>query len=201
MRLRPILALLDHARPMDRLARIALLPVATLLISATPPARVVPLPKGEGEALVIPARSPIRFEGFGKYDVARFTGRFVLTGTFIYGCEIECEPPLKTDEISARIIPDAASAATLPRWKIRNGDMRIYLVRGERLANAIVTRREKAALLAGKVEDVRRQVAIVVDDYRAGIECDSASYTARYISLARPAQLASAKVEGDFGCG
>jgi hypothetical protein len=186
---------------MNRFARIALVPVAALLMSATPQARVIPLANGEGEALVVPANSPVRFSGFGKYDVARFRGRFVLTGTFVYGCEIECEPPLQSDEVFVRIVPDAASAAILPRWMIRNGDMRIYLVGGDRLANAIVTRSEKAALLAGKVGDVRRQVAIVVDDYRAGIECDSASYTARYVSLARPAQLASAKMEGDFGCG
>jgi hypothetical protein len=48
---------------------------------------------------------------------------------------------------------------------------------------------------------VRKQVAIVVDDYSAGIECDSASYSARYVALAKPVRLASAKVEGDFGCG
>jgi hypothetical protein len=186
---------------MTAFARIALVPMAALLVSATSSARVIPLPKGEGEALVVPVNSPVRFRGFGRYDVARFAGRFVLTGTFIYGCEIECEPPLQADEVFVRIVPDAASAGVLPRWKFRNGNMRIYLVGGERLAQAIVTPREKAALLAGKVEDVRKQVAFVVDDYSAGIECDSASYSARYVALAKPVRLASAKVEGDFGCG
>ena len=179
---------------------IALLSLA--LLSAAPaakPTEIEWLPGGD-EAIVIPAESPVHFKGFNKDHYATFRGRFVLAGTFVYGCNVECEPPQQADW-EADLIPDPAMAAALPHWKLRNGDLLIYLVDGERLAKQIVTGKERAALMAGKIPDVRRHVAIVVDDFQAGIECDSAFYSARFIAVATPAQIASAKVQPNYGCG
>jgi hypothetical protein len=176
---------------------VALLSLA--LISATPAgkAREIPWVPGSDEAIVIPAASPVRFKGFNKDHYAVFSGRFVLTGTFVYGCNVDCDPP--NPDVEADIIPDPGSA--LPHWKLRSGDMLIYLVDGERLANQIVSRQERAALLAGKVKDVRKHVSILVDDFQAGIECDSPFYSARFIAVAKPLKLASAKTEANYGCG
>jgi hypothetical protein len=102
-------------------------------------------------------------------------------------------------DVEADIIPDPGSA--LPHWKLRNGDMLIYLVDGERLANQIVSRQERAALLAGKVQDIRKHVSILVNDFEAGIECDSPFYSARFIAIAKPVNLASAKTKPNYGCG
>jgi hypothetical protein len=177
--------------------------LALVLVSASPPpkAKEIAWAKGDDEAIVIPAGSPVHFAHYDKDHYARFTGRFVLTGTFVYGCDIECEPPLHQADVYASIVPDRAMAAVLPHWKLRNSDMRIYLDNGERLASQIVSKRERAALLAGKVDSVRKKVSIVVDDFRAGIECDSASYSARFVALAKPVQVATARLDGDYGCG
>ena len=180
---------------------IALLSLA--LVSAAPAhqAAFIPWNPGDEEGLVIPASSPVRFTHWDKEHYARFSGRFVLTGTFVYGCNVECGPPMQDADIEADIIPDPALAAALPHWKLRNGDLLIYLVDGERLAKQIVTRRERAALMAGKVPDVRKHVAIVVDDFQTGIECDSPFFSARFIALAKPVQIAQRKVEPNYGCG
>jgi len=172
------------------------------LVAAAPAGKPTEIRSGLGdEALVVPAGSPVRFLRFGKDYEGRFSGRFVLTGTFFYGCEIECEPPLQKDQVFAAIVPDPEIAAVLPHWKLRDNDMRIYLVNGERLASQIVTRQERAALLAGKIDDVRRHVTIIVDDFRAGIDCDSAFYSARFVAIAKPIEIARAKPDGNYGCG
>jgi hypothetical protein len=180
----------------------ALIGVISLAMVAAAPAgkvREIPWAPGDDEALVIPAASPLRFKGFNKDHYAQFNGRFVLTGTFIYGCNIECEPPLKKDDVFVDIIPDRSMARLLPYWKLRGSDMRIFLVDGDRLAKMIVTRKDEARLLAGKIPDVRKHVAIVVTDFEAGIECDSPSYSARFISLAKPAEAARAAADPS-GC-
>ena len=176
-------------------------PLSLALMSASPaPQREIPSGLGS-EALVIPAGSPVRFARYGERYEGHFRGRFVLTGTFFYGCEIECNPPLQKDQLFVAVIPDRAIEATLPHWKIRNGHMRIFLNGGERLAHQIVTKREEAALLAGKIDDVRRHVSIVVDDFRAGIDCDGAVYSARFIAVAKPVEVARAKLDDSYGCG
>lgn len=178
-------------------AAIAMASLALLAAAPAGEAREIPWVPGSDEAIVIPAASPVRFKGFNKDHYAVFSGRFVLTGTFVYGCNVDCDPP--NPDVEADIIPDADSA--LPHWKLRNGDMLVFLVDGERLANQIVSRQERAALSAGKVPDVRKHVSIVVDDFEVGIECDSPFYSARFIAIAKPAKLASAKAQPNYGCG
>ena len=65
------------------MARGIAIAVAMLLAGAAPAERTVPHPGG-GPALVIPAGSPVKFRGFDKGGGARFSGRFVLSGTFIW---------------------------------------------------------------------------------------------------------------------
>ena len=186
---------------MRLLTRIAVVPLAALIVSAAPAPQEIPL-DNYGEALVIPAASPVRLLRFNKqHAAASFRGRFVLTGMFVYGCDIECELPLAKDDVHGSIIPDPDAAARLPHWKIRNNDMRIYLHGWDRLAAQVVTPDERAAIFAGKVDSIRKHVSIVVDDFNASIECDSASYDARFISLAKPPTVAMAMLAGDYGCG
>ncbi len=176
--------------------------LSLMLVSASPAKEPIEIPSGLGEeALVIPATSPVHFERYGKDYEARFSGRFVVTGTFFYGCEMECDPPLQRDQVFAAIVPDPAVAATLPHWKIRNNDIRIFFINDEQLVNQIVTRPERAALLAGRIPDVRRHVAIIVDDFRAAIDCDSAYYSAHFVAMAKPVEETRAKLNGDYGCG
>ena len=183
-------------------AYIAVLSLA--LVSAGPSAgpTIVPLSGMGDEALVIPAASPVQFTGFAKEGTtAHFSGRFELSGTFVYGCLMECTAPLEPDQLEAFVVPDQQFAALLPNWKVRGEVKRIYIWNGDDLASQFLTAEERAALLSGKIPDIRRYVAITVEDFAAGIECDSASYTARFVALARPPEIATAKLDGVSGCG
>src|SRR5689334_16530398 len=105
--------------------RLAAAPLAAMILAAAPAPKYLPL-DNYGEGLVIPAGSPVRLLRFNKQNAAAsFSGRFVLTGMFVYGCDIECDPPLAKDDVHGSIIPDSNMAARLPHWKIRNNDMRI----------------------------------------------------------------------------
>ena len=67
---------------MKFLARVAVLPLVALSVSAAPPAQTIPLGK-YGEAIAVPVDSPVKFRRFNQYDRAEFTGRFVPEGTFV----------------------------------------------------------------------------------------------------------------------
>jgi hypothetical protein len=123
-----------------------------------------------------------------------------MTGTFVFSCSIECEPPLEKWQVYGELLPDPEIARRLPHWKIRNGDMRIYINRGDRLARQIVGREDLKSIRSGKLDEARRHVSIVVDDYQAGIECDGATYSARFISIAKPVDSRRARSDDPEGC-
>lgn len=185
---------------MSAYSRAAIGVLALALVGAAPPAKVIPHPGG-GPALVVPRNSPVRFTGFDKNGAAHFSGRFELSGAFTYGCEYDCEGPVEEDSLSLALVPDTELAKRLPHWEDRGDRMAVYVDRADRLASSITTRQQHAALLSGKLADVRGRLAITVDDYVADFGCDySPAYSARFVELAKPPQLAQIEVDGDFGC-
>ena len=170
----------------------SLLSIVLIGAASAATSTVIPFPRASGEALIVPASSPVHFTGFNKQGYGHFRGRFLLTGTFVYGCDIECEPPLRADQLYVEIIPDRSVIGILPHFKLRGGDMQIFLQYGDRLANRILTQAERTALLDGKRSDVRRRVAIYVEDFEAGIECDGPFFSARFVALAEPPKYSNA---------
>ena len=190
--------------PTNAPVRIAAVSIVLLLLGAAPPPQVVSLGSDSDEALIIPADSPIKFERFDKYGVAHFAGRFTLTGTFSYSCT-DCEPgarnpPLKRSDFHLEIVPDAALAARLPRWKMHRQDMIIEIRGASRLTDTIGNRQQRAALLRGKVDALHGRVAIVVGRFRTDIECDSAGWWANLVAVARAPKLSANQLKGNFGC-
>jgi hypothetical protein len=181
---------------------IALLSLAAACPVAAAEPTVIPLKDVGEEALIIPAAIPVRFTGFEEQaPTALFDGRFVLRGTLVYGCMMECNAPLDPNQLEAFVVPDPEIAAMLPSWKLRGNAKRVYLFDPEKLVGPVVTRDEQAALLSGKAADVRKHVDMVVDEFRAAIECDSPSLTARFVELAAPPRVAQSKVDEISGCG
>jgi hypothetical protein len=173
---------------------------ALLLFGAREGDRVVKHPGG-GPALIIPAGSPVRFTGFTKDGGARFSGRFELSGTFVYHCEVECEPGMKERDLSLGIVPDQALAKRMPHWRDRGDHMVVDLSRFESLRGRIVPARQVSALLAGKIPDIRGHMVVIASDYSADYGCDySPYYSAHFVSLAKPPKLAKSRIEPDFGC-
>ena len=179
-------------------SRVAALVPALLLFGATPAARVIPFPKTD-DALVIPGDSPVRFQRFGKQDTAYFTGRFILTGQFRLECDF-CEGSGTENDLELYIVPDPALAARLPHWRKYNDDNRIFIKRKGTLVRSLGNRTERLEIAAGKRDDIHGRIAIMVDDFRLSIECDSASITARYVAMVKPPQLAMTKYAIEGGC-
>jgi hypothetical protein len=159
----------------------AVLP-ALLLLGAAPAPRVIPLPHVEGEALVIPPNSPIQFRGFDKQGAAHFNGRFTVTGTFTYGCEFECNPPIKEWQENFVVTPV------------------LYINHATGLTRTLGTPAKRAALRSGKLANLHGRISIVVDAYEASIVCDGPNYSARFVAVAKPAVLAEKPVKAEYGC-
>lgn len=174
--------------------------LAFVSIGAAPGDRTVPHPGG-GPSLVIPADSPVKFRGFDKDGAAHFTGHLLLTGSFIYGCEVDCEGPVTEGDLEIQVLPDPELARRLPHWKDRGKGMVIDIEPQGRLGQSLATGKQRAELLAGKRPDVRGRISIIVDDYVTDFGCDySPAYSARFVKLAKPPMLAQIPVDGDFGC-
>jgi hypothetical protein len=175
-------------------------PLALLLLGAAPAAKVIPLPHVEGEALVIPPDSPVQFRGFDKQGAAHFNGRFTVSGSFTYGCELECNPPIKEWQENFVVTPDPALAKRLPHFKLRNGATRLYVTQATRLTSTFGTPAKRVALRSGKLANLHGRVSIVVDGFEASIVCDGPNYTARFVAVAKPAKLAASPDKTEYGC-
>jgi len=170
-----------------------------LLAAAGPESAIYPLADVEGEALVVPAESPVAFARFEEHT-GHFSGQFELTGLLVYGCQIECNAPLNPLDLAIFVIPDAPMASMLPHWKIRADEIHLYFDNDTDLARAVTTAAERKALLSGRKTEIRKRVALVVDDFRLGIDCDSSSYTARFVSLKKPAVATNRRQKIEGGC-
>jgi hypothetical protein len=175
--------------------------LALLLVSAAPTDRIIPLPGLDGEAIVIPRDSPVRFRGWGKNDVAHFSGRFVLAGAYSYGCEFCDDWPIKDNEFSLKIVPDPALASRLPHWKLRSGHEALFIDGSERLNRTIGTPAERGALKAGKLDEIHGRIVVLVDHFDAGIECDGATYSAHLVAVVKHPTVQRDTMDGSYGCG
>jgi hypothetical protein len=181
-----------------KLARIILAAMflASAAVSATAADKVIPA--ADGEALIVPRDSPVRFQRFDKYGGAHFSGRFVLSGSFTYGCTYDCDGPLTEDNLALHFVPDPELVKRLPHWRQHTNDMRIYIDRAAPFGQAVAVQR--AAILKGDLGEVTGRASIVVDEFTMTLECDSASFTARFVKFEEPAALQEVRLAGDYGC-
>lgn len=184
---------------MNASARFMLITLPLALLGAGPAARLIPVGK-YGEAVVMPAGSPVRLQRIDHDDRVLFNGRLVIQGTWVIDCEW-CEPGQKDNELHLSIVPDSATVARLPRWKNHSNDIRIDLTNADRFIRSVSTPDERKRLLAGTLTDIRGHAAIVVDHYEAALECDAASYSARLVEVAQTARRANLPTDGAYGCG
>lgn len=184
------------------LARLICVPIAAFLICAAPAEQVIPLPDKDagGEALVVPADSPVQFERLDKYGVAHFRGSFILTGTFTYGCAIDCEERPKDRFYRMDFTPDAEIVERLPHWRVRNRVPSIVIT-NERAFVRRVSPGKYAEIHRGGMADIRGRASILVDHFEVGIECDSPTLIAHFVSIVQAPKLAANSPDGTPGCG
>jgi len=148
----------------------------------------------DSEAIVVPAASPVRMASFprGPESNAAFRGRFTLTGNY--------ELSGSGEDAYITFWPDEKSRTALPYWRLRGGPKTIYLSNGWAFAQAVVPKAELQKLKADTDFAVRGQVTIVADDYQTSIECDVASFSARFVSVVEAPVRIAAIPQSEEGC-
>lgn len=177
---------------MSRLQWIA--PVlAALLAVQSGAATHVALPSIQ-ESIVIPDGSSLAFRSFDKDNIAvHFSGRIELSGIYFYGDNVFDSPD---NGKAVYFKPDRASMARLPYFIQRGRPDDIFLSNPAAFARAVVphgmTMRKAAPYATG-------HITIIVDRFEASIECDAPNYTARFVSVVKPAPVRFAAIP-DIGC-
>lgn len=136
----------------------------------------------DGEALVVPASSPLRLKTFKRDGevTAQFEGRFTLTGRY--------EAQGYGEDVFVSFWPDRASARRLPAWRERGPVDVLYLDQGWAFVQAVATPLELEKLRSDEAFRLRGRASIVAEDYWTGIECDASHFGARFVSLVRSQQ-------------
>lgn len=190
---------------MNAFRRLAIIPFVTLMLGAAPTHQVIRPPNSTNPpnftdwAIIVPSDSLVKFRAWHEYGYAQFNGRFVLSGEFALRMTENCdgvgEACLVID-----VKPDSAIAARLPHWN-NQGDMSIGLKDDKQLIQSLSDRPQRAALVTGKIPHLTGRLSIVVDEFSAGGDCESAWYAARFVEIAKPPRLARTGFTGDVGCG
>ncbi len=166
---------------------------------AAPP-RVDVLTDDGGNQLIVPAAAPMGpAEPLEHDDGYRFPGRFLLVGEYHYVCQLECDG---RDGL-LYITPDPEIVQRLPHWggeRLQTPrDIEVIVDGADRLVAALMTRRMRADVLAGRLDGVGGRVAIEVEDFTATLECDHPTYAVTFVALVQPLRTASASA-GATGC-
>ena len=180
---------------MTRIALLLLLLLGAPAFGASP--GPVPFNDAQGrsiDSITIPLRSPVRFTGWLKGNVARFEGRFVLEGTYYYGDS--ASGPEFVGE--AHIVPDRN--ARFPQFVKRSGPRTIGIDNPEVFAEAVIP--------AGVLQGVQRKgggyasghVAIRAEGFTVGIVCDKPSYGTHFASVYRPSGAHIENAQPHSGC-
>lgn len=150
----------------------------------------------KADTVIVPDGSPLKFSKFGP-DGAIFTGRLTLTGAFFYGDNEYNDGP--TVDLTLYFQPDAASIALLPSLKSRGPARSLVLTNAAPFAKAVLSKQQLAALQKKGAPYTTGHTSVVVDTVEAGVVCDAASFTARFVALAKPGTAHTAPSPG-FSC-
>ena len=171
--------------------------IGPALAQGSPKPAAAPLSPTEAalkDGIVLPAASPLRLASVAgdPLPTATFAGRVEISGAY----EIE----LYDDEVSATLWPDQPSLELLPHWDGRGDAEQLYISNSTEFAKAVLSEEELAKLKSGRLPLIRGQASIVADGYEASlVECDSTSYSARFVSVVKNIEIAGSPPE-EVGC-
>lgn len=175
---------------------------AAVLLGSGAPLAAASGPRPPSLALDVPADSLVRVLSYDRQSLtAKFApARFVLTGAFRYGCIDECSQPFRQQDMQLEVFPDPQVAARLPRWKDYTPRMAIMIDDSGAFAAKAIPPQVMQDLQHGRRKWVTGRVTMVADRFHAGIDCDSAWYSARFVSLVDQPSLTAVQAKGGSGC-
>jgi hypothetical protein len=155
----------------------------------------------DGVDYTVPLNSPVKFASTGQYDVASFSGRFLMSGSYHYGYITNDRRAEDYGDLELYFLPDNRLAMRLPYWAQRH-PVREVRFRNERaFVMAVVPSKERDALKRRKILSTSGRATVVVEAYQASIECDYPTYSVMFVSIEHSAQwLASSGPVQQFGC-
>jgi len=174
-------------------AAIAALPVPALSGGGT----TIAIPEN-GDAIILPPGSALHFRAFGAEHAVEFAGPIELTGTYYYGDNQYNDTG--TPDLSLYFVPDKASLARLPHFKLRGQPGDIYLTNPAAFLDAVIPKDRRAAVQKKGAKYLSGKVDIWVDQFEAGIECDAPYFNARFLRVAQPPLRVALTNMPDEGC-
>lgn len=154
-----------------------------------------------GVDLIIPRHSPLQLAQFNRRDfLAVFSGRFVVSGRFTYGCIDDCAKPYRRADMRLYLSPDVGVVARLPRWKGFRPAETIEIENPSAFAAVAIPLRVMLALENGKQRQVSGRTSIVIDHFQTGVACDDSWASARFKSFAKPTVIDGAPSMSGVGC-
>jgi hypothetical protein len=163
--------------------------VALIAVAAVPAARSadsIVVDRHGGDPLIVPVASGLIYKSTDKDGTSKFDGKVLLSGTYYY--EAGDDP----DSTSLEIALDRATMKRLPHYKDHGAPDTVFLSNATGFAVAMK--------LAKGTKTSRGKTQIWADQFETGIECDVANFSARFVSLAKPAQKFAAADLEEEGC-
>lgn len=95
---------------------------------------------------------------------------------------------------------DDASFARLPRFKLRSQPAYVFLTNGIDLLNAVASKSDQARAEKKGAKYISGKVAIWIDKFEAGIECDAPYFDAHFLRVAPPPSRVAFANMPEEGC-
>ena len=161
----------------------AAIAVALLLAQPVIAAPVTIALPGNADSVIVPGGSGLKFAKFDEEHQAIFTGKLTLTGTYYYGHGVFDD---EGNFFTLYFRPDAASAARMPYLKTRGHPADMVLTNEALFLKTYLPKDTMARVRPGRDTYASGVITVTVDTVSAGVVCDGASWTARFVSAAKP---------------
>ncbi|MFN9163875.1 MAG: hypothetical protein ACK6DM_14405 [Alphaproteobacteria bacterium] len=148
--------------------------------------------KADGIVYALPKQSPFKVEK-ASVEGLTFKGRAVISGTYVFGRNAPAAEEMNgSKEPDLYFIPDAASAALLPRWKEDGVIDGVYISNRDDFFKAVIAPGMVQKVKAGKVRSLTGPLTIEVEGYFATVICGMPAYGTRFVRVATPPQVIAA---------
>jgi hypothetical protein len=158
----------------------------------------------EGAIYLVPAGSPVKFKSNDEWTVASFQGQFTVSGS--YRVQYDGVPARKNCEVCVPIWnvnfkPDRAQARKLPHWT-RGPVRELYFQNADEFVGSILSEKTTNQLRSGEMLVASGRTTLIVENFTASVDCDTASYSVRFVRMLGQADMFLAKSKGqpDSGC-
>lgn len=148
--------------------------------------------KADGIVYALPKQSPFKVEK-ASVEGLTFKGRAVISGTYVFGRNSPAEEEMNgSKEPDLYFVPDAASAALLPRWNEDGVIDGVYISNRDDFFTAVIEPQMVQKVKAGQVRSLTGPLTIEIEGYFATVLCGLPAYGTRFVRVATPPQVVAA---------